>query len=417
MIDMTANPKRSHAEALDAADPLAGYRSRFVLPEGTLYFDGNSLGPPTVDLADNMADMVRSQWGTDLVGAWNSCDWIDLARNVAAAIAPLVGAGPDEVAVADSTSINLFKVLAAGLALNPERAVILSERENFPTDIYMAQGLVEAFGQGAALRLVDRNELEEALDEDVAILMLTQVDFRTGERHDMDAVTALAHARGTVMVWDLAHSAGAFPVDLARCDADFAIGCGYKYLNGGPGAPSFVFAARRLHDRLHSPLWGWMGHADPFAFDTAYHPAEGALRFQVGTPPILSLGALRAGVSLIAEIGVERLWTKSCALTSLFNELVEPVCRDHGLAPASPRSPEQRGSQVSLRHPHGYAIVQALAARGVIGDFRAPDILRFGFAPAYLRFVDVWDAARILAEVMESGFWDQPHFHKRMRVT
>jgi kynureninase len=247
--------------------------------------------------------------------------------------------------------------------------------------------------------------------------MLTQVDFRTGERHDMEALTARAHAQGAVAVWDLAHSAGAFPVDLARCDVDFAVGCGYKYLNGGPGAPSFVFAARRLHERLRSPLWGWMGHAAPFGFDTAYRPADGALRFQVGTPPILSLAALELGVSLIAEIGVERLWTKSCALTTLFTELLAPVCTAHDLVPASPRSPEQRGSQVSLRHPHGYAIVQALATRGVVGDFRAPDILRFGFAPAYLRFVDVWDAVQVLTEVMESGSWDRPEFHERRKVT
>ncbi len=414
---MKPTPDRPHAEALDSADPLAGYRSRFALPEGVLYFDGNSLGPPTVDGADHLADVVRTQWGGDLVGAWNSCDWIDLAPRVATAIAPLIGARPDEVAVADSTSINLFKVLAAGLALAPERTVILSERGNFPTDLYMVQGLVEMLGRGVSLRLVDRADLTEALDEDVAILMLTQVDFRTGERHDLEAMTALAHARGAVTVWDLAHSAGAFPVDLVGGDADFAVGCGYKYLNGGPGAPSFVFAARRLHERLRSPLWGWMGHAAPFAFDTAYRPADGALRFQVGTPPILSLAALELGVSLIAEIGVDRLWAKSCALTSLFTELCDPVCREHGLVPASPRDPDLRGSQVSLRHPHGYAIVQALAARGVVGDFREPDILRFGFAPAYLRFVDVWDAVRILAEVMESGFWDQPKFHQRRKVT
>lgn len=414
---MKPAPDRSHAEALDAADPLAGYRSRFALPAGVLYFDGNSLGPPTVEAADHLADVVRAQWGRELVGAWNRCDWIDLARRTAATIAPLVGAHPDEIAVADSTSLNLFKVLAAALALNPGRTVILSERENFPTDLYMAQGLGEALGQGVSLRLVDRSGLETALDADVAVLMLTQVDFRTGERHDLGALTARAHAQGVLTVWDLAHSAGAFPVDLAGCDADFAVGCGYKYLNGGPGAPSFVFAARRLHEHLRSPLWGWMGHADPFAFDPAYRPAAGALRFQVGTPPILSLAALELGVSVIAEIGAERLWAKSCALTSLFTALIEPVCRDHGLVPASPRAPEQRGSQVSLRHRHGYAIVQALAARGVVGDFRAPDILRFGFAPAYLRFVDVWDAARILAEVMDGRSWDQPQFHQRQRVT
>jgi len=410
-------PTRSHAQALDAADALAGHRARFALPEGVLYFDGNSLGPPPADAADRLADLVRTQWGGELVGAWNACDWIDLAPRVAAAIAPLIGARADEVAVADSTSLNLFKVLAAGLDLNPGRRVILSERQNFPTDLYMAQGLAEVLGQGASLRLVDRDDLAPALDQDVAILMLTEVDFRTGERHDLDAVTARAHDRGALMVWDLAHSAGAFPVDLARCGADFAVGCGYKYLNGGPGAPAFAYAARRWHDRLHTPLCGWMGHAEPFAFDTAYRPAAGAQRFQVGTPPILSLAALELGVALIAEIGVERLWAKSCALTSLFTELVDPVCAAHGLELASPREPQRRGSQVSLRHPQGYAIVQALAARGVVGDFRTPDILRFGFAPAYLRFVDVWDAVQILADVLDTRSWDRPEFHARRKVT
>lgn len=414
---MTSPIDRAHAAALDAADPLAGWRERFALPAGVLYFDGNSLGPPTVGAADALAAVVRDQWGQELVGAWNTCGWIDLARRVAAAIAPLIGAQADEVAVADSTSVNLFKVLAAGLALDPSRQVILAERENFPTDLTIAQGLADLLGAGASLRLVDRGGLEAALDEDVAILMLTQVDFRTGERHDLDAWTARAHARGALMVWDLAHSAGAFPVDLARCGADFAVGCGYKYLNGGPGAPAFVFAARRLHERLRSPLWGWMGHAEPFAFATGYRPAEGALRLQVGTPPIFSLAALELGVSVIAETGVERLWAKSCALTSLFLELVEPVCAAHGLELASPREPERRGSQVSLRHPQGYAIVQALAARGVVGDFRAPDILRFGFAPAYLRFVDVRDAVRILDEVMTDRSWDRPQFHQRRKVT
>jgi kynureninase len=336
---------------------------------------------------------------------------------VAATIASLVGAAPHEIAVADSTSVNLFKLLAAALRLRPERKVILSERENFGTDLYIAQGLVDLLGGGVELRLVERSQLRRALDTDVAVLMLTHVDFRTGAMHDMPEWTEAAHRAGAVVLWDLAHSAGAVPVDLGGCGADLAVGCGYKYLNGGPGAPAFAYVSQDLHGHLQSPLWGWMGHAAPFEFETAYRPAEGTARLRVGTPPILSLAALDCGVNGIAEIGIDRLREKSIAMTGLFMNLVDQECREHGFETVTPRDADHRGSQVSIRHPEGYAIVQALIAAGVIGDFRDPDILRFGLAPAYLRYVDVWDAVEILRRVMETESWRRPEYRTRLKVT
>ncbi len=414
---VTLPADRDAACALDARDPLARFRDRFLLPSGLIYLDGNSLGPPLLRSAQRTADVVEREWAADLVRSWTQHGWIDLPDRVAAAIAPLIGAAADEVAVADSTSVNLFKLLAAALRLRPGRPVILSERSNFPTDLYMAQGLVDLLDDRASLRLVDRGELADALGPDVAVLMLTHVDFRTGEVHDMAAWSAAAHDAGALVLWDLAHSAGALPVDLGGCATDLAVGCGYKYLNGGPGAPAYAFVARSHHEPLASPLWGWMGHAAPFEFETEFRPAAGVARLKVGTPPILSLAALERGVAAIAEIGVDRLRAKSVDLTELFIALVERDCSGHGLELASPRDPARRGSQVALRHPEGYAIMQALIASGVVGDFRAPDLLRFGFAPAYVRYVDVWDAVATLRDIMESGRWDRAEFRMRARVT
>jgi kynureninase len=408
---------RDDALALDARDPLSPVRASFVLPEGVVYLDGNSLGPPPRRAFDRVAEVVRDEWGADLVRGWTRHGWIDLPERVAAAIAPLIGAAPDEVVVADSTSVNLFKLLATALRLRPGRRFILSERENFPTDLYMAAGLADLLGDRVELRLVGRDDLSRSLDAEVALLMLTHVDFRSGEIHDMSAWTTAAHGTGALVLWDLAHSAGALPVDLAGCRVDLAVGCGYKYLNGGPGAPAFAYVARRHHEGLEQPLWGWMGHAAPFEFATDYRPAPGVARLRVGTPPILSLAALECGVAALAEAGVERLRAKSVALTELFIALVERDCREHGFEVVSPRDPAHRGSQVSLRHGDGYAIVQALIAAGVVADFRAPDLLRFGFAPAYLRFVDVWDAVVALREIMQRRSFDRPEYRVRARVT
>jgi len=406
---------REAVAALDVQDELAFLRDAFALPPGVVYLDGNSLGALPRAVWARLGDVVEREWGERLVRGWNE-SWIDLPARVAARIAGLVGAAPDEVAVADSTSVNLFKLLAGALRLRPDRRVILSEAENFPTDLYVAQGLASLV-DGLELRLVPRADLAAALDERVAVLMLTQVDFRTGEIHDMAAWAEAAHRSGALALFDLSHSAGAMPVDLGGCGADLAVGCGYKYLNGGPGAPAYAFVARRHQAGFATPLAGWMGHAEPFAFDPRYRPAEGVARLACGTPPILSLAALECGVETIERGGVARLRRKSEALTELFIRLVEQECSGHGLALASPRAAERRGSQVSLRHPEGYAIVQALIARGVIGDFRAPDLLRFGFAPAYLRFGDAWDAVAALRAVMAEREWERPQHRARAKVT
>ena len=414
-VDLPTSAKE--AEALDAADPVAGVREKFEIPERVVYLDGNSLGPPPRDVFQRIAEVLRDEWGSDLVRSWTKHRWIDLPERVAGSVAGLIGADPGEVAVADSTSVNIFKLLGAALRMKPGRSVILSEKENFGTDLYVAQGLAELLGEAASLRLVERSQLEAALDGDVAVLMLTHVDFRTGEMYDMEAWTRKAHDAEALVLWDLAHSVGAVPVDLEACAADLAVGCGYKYLNGGPGAPAFAYIARRHHSQLQSPLWGWMGHDAPFDFETAYRPAPGVGGLRVGTPPILSLAALERGVASVAETGVGPLRSKSVALSDLFIALVERECAGHGFELASPRESARRGSQVSFRHPDGYAIMQALIADGIIGDFRAPDLLRFGFAPAYVRYVDVWNAVASLREIMEGEKWDRAEYKERAKVT
>lgn len=408
---------REETKALDAADALAGYRAEFVLPDGVIYLDGNSLGAMPRATPARLQQVAVGEWGRDLIKSWTAHGWIDLPRRVGDKIARLIGGRPGEVVVADSTSINLFKVLAAALSLNPGRRVIVSERDNFPTDLYMAQGLVNLLDRGHELRLVDADALPRAIDRDAAAAMLTHVNYRTGAMHDMADLTRVARNAGALIVWDLAHSAGAVPVDLNACGADFAVGCGYKYLNGGPGAPAFVWVAERHQARFAQPLSGWLGHAAPFAFEPDYRPAAGVARYVCGTPPVLSMAALEVGVDLLLSAPADALRAKSVALTELFIRLVEDECAGLGLTLASPRAATRRGSQVCFRHDDGYPIMQALIARGVIGDFRAPDILRFGFAPLYLRHVDAWDAVAILKDILRSGAWDRPEFRVRAAVT
>jgi kynureninase len=408
---------RAACEALDAADPLAAWRARFVLSDDVIYLDGNSLGPLPRTTEALVQDVVRRQWGEDLITSWNRHGWVDLPQRLGAKVGGLIGAKPHEVIVADSTSVNLFKLIAAALHLRPGRCVVLSERSNFPTDLYVAQGLRDLLGERMELSLVSSDELEAALDERTAVLMLTHVDYRTARMHDMARLTRAAHEAGALALWDLAHSAGAVPVDLNAAGVDLAVGCGYKYLNGGPGAPAFLFVAERWHEQVRQPITGWFGHAQPFAFESAYQPAPGIARFLAGTPPILSLKALEAGVDILVEVDQRQLREKSIALTDAFIRLVDERCAGFGFTIASPRAADARGAQVALRHPEGYPIVQALIARGVIGDFRAPDLLRFGFAPLYVRFIDVWDTVDALHAVMSDGIWDQPAFKQRAAVT
>ncbi|MDJ0979472.1 MAG: kynureninase [Erythrobacter sp.] len=402
---------------LDAADPLARFRERFVLPEGVVYLDGNSLGALPRATPAAMARVVEREWGEGLIRSWNEAGWFEMGSRVGAKIAPLIGAQPSEVIACDTVSANLFKLIAAALEMQREatggRTVILSEPGNFPTDIYMIQGLER---QGLATqRLAPRERILEALDEDVALLMLTHAHYKTGELFDMSALTKAAHEVGALVLWDLSHSTGALPVDLNAVGADFATGCGYKYLCGGPGAPAFAFVAERHLPDLKQPLTGWFGHARPFAFSDEYEAAPGIEQLQCGTSPVLALTALEVGVDLIAEIGVERLSAKSRALSEFFLECVGAL----GLALdlVSPANSDARGSQLSLRHKEAYAICQALIARGVIGDFRDPDILRFGFAPAYLRFGDMVSAVRELSDVLENGDWRRDEFSQRLTVT
>ncbi len=401
----------------DQADPLAATRDAFSLPPGVIYLDGNSLGAMPKATAARVTDLVTRQWGTDLIRSWNTHDWIGAAARIGAKIAPLVGANTDEVIVADSTSVNLFKLACGALSLRPGRRVILTEPGNFPTDLYILQGLERLLGGRAEVKVRDREDLPGAIDGDTAAVVLTHVHYKTGECWPMAEITARAHADGAVALWDLSHSAGALPVDLNAAEADLAVGCGYKYLNGGPGAPSFVFVARRWQNEIGTPLAGWMGHADPFAFGDDYQPAAGIRQQLCGTPGMLGLTALECGVDTFAGIDMSALAAKGRALGDTFIALVESRCTGDALTLASPRDAARRGSHVSFRHPMGYAIMQALIARGVIGDFRAPDILRFGFTPLYLSFAEVWDAVEILREVLDSGVYLEPRFSERSAVT
>ena len=420
----------SDCQVLDQQDPLRSLRDLFQLPEGVIYLDGNSLGVLPKATPARVAQAVAQEWGNDLIKSWNTAGWFQMPLKVGNKIARLIGAKDHEVVAADSTSINLFKVLSVALSIakadHPEKNIILSDRTNFPTDLYIAEALCKE--RGYQLKLVEAQELQAALQENVAVLMLTHVNYRTGAMLNMKDMTDTAHAVGALAIWDLAHSAGAVPIDLNGTSADFAVGCGYKYLNGGPGAPAFVWVNPKHTNRFWQPLTGWWGHAAPFEFTPDYQPAAGITRYQCGTQPILSLTALDTGLDVFLEAeklgGMTALRQKSLALTSLFIQLVKTQLAGHGFGIATPEQEELRGSQVSLTRTEGaYAIVQALIARGVIGDFRSgdgkqnPDILRFGLTPLYLGYADVWHAVRHLKEVMDSQEWQQARFAQKQAVT
>jgi kynureninase len=408
---------RDDLEALDGRDELASFRDLFALPEGVVYLDGNSLGALPRATPGAVARVVQEEWGSGLIRSWNDADWIGMAGRIGDKIATLIGVAPGSVAVGDSTSVNLFKLLGAALALRPQRRTILSQTGNFPTDLYVAQGLAALLGRDHQLRLVDRADIAAAIDDDTAVLMLTHVDYRTGDMLDMAAITAQAHARGALVLWDLAHSAGAVPLDLGGCDADLAVGCGYKFLNGGPGAPAFLHVAPRLHDQVRFPLSGWLGHAAPFAFEPSFRPGPGLAAATVGTPPVISLAALEVGVDIAQQAPMPAVRAKSIRQAGMLASLVAQHCEGMGLRLVSPADPALGGSQVSFAHDEAYAIMQALIARGVIGDMRAPNILRFGITPLYLRYADLYDASAALADILRTGAWQQDEFQARRLVT
>jgi kynureninase len=390
-------------------------RAMFHLPEGVIYLDGNSLGPLPRAAAARVARVVVEEWGEMLITGWNRAGWMDQPSRIGDRIGRLTGAPPGTVVMGDTLSVKVYQALAAALELRPGRRVILSDTGNFPSDLYMAEGLCRTLGQGYRLVTVAPEDVAEAIDDSVAATMITEVDYRTGRKHDMAALTARAHAAGALTVWDLAHSAGAIPVDLTAAGTDFAVGCTYKYLNAGPGAPAFIYVAPRHAEVARPALSGWLGHEAPFAFDPDYRPGRGIERMRVGTPPVLQLAALEAALDVWDMADIADVRARSVVLSEAFIAGVEATCPM--LALASPRDPDERGSQVSFRHPEGYAIIQALFTRGVIGDFRAPDILRFGFAPLYLDPAEVDEAVAILAEVMAAALWDSPDYRKRARVT
>lgn len=387
----------------------------FDIPENVIYLDGNSLGPLPKGANDRATDVVTNEWGSQLIKAWNTADWISLPTRVGDRIAALLGAPAGSIATGDTLSIKVYQALAAALKMSPDRRVILSDSGNFPTDLYMAQGLIETIGQGYELRTPAPENVADAITDEVAVVMITQVDYRSGRMHDMKAITEKAHAAGAVMIWDLAHSVGAVPVDLIASNAEFAVGCTYKYLNGGPGAPAFIYARPEIVETVEPALAGWMGHDAPFAMELGYRPAMSTERLRVGTPPIVQLSILDTALNAWDGVDMSELRAASIELSETFIREVEARCPQ--LTLASPRNPNDRGSQVSFAFEHGYPVVQALIEKGVIGDFRAPNIMRFGFTPLYLDMQDIIDACKIIEEVIADGLWKDPKYQTKSRVT
>lgn len=420
---------RNDCAAADAADPLRGFRSRFLLPEGVVYLDGNSLGARPVGAAERAQQVIADEWGTGLIRSWNTAGWFDLPGRLGDKLARLLGGGDGEAVATDTTSLNLFKALASAIRIQqqdrPGRRVIVTERDNFPTDVYIAEGIsdflnsvAEETGTRYEVRLVDDSlPLDRALDADTAVVSLSHVNYRTGAMWDMAAVTGQVHAAGALMIWDLAHAAGAVPVDLNAADADFAVGCTYKYLNGGPGSPAFIWVSARHQDRFWQPLSGWWSHVVPFEMADSYRPAGDVRRFLCGTQPIVSLAVLETGLDITLEADQAELRRKSLALTDLFITLVRERCAGHPLELVTPREHSRRGSHVSFRHPDGYAVMSALIARGVIGDYREPHVLRFGITPLYVGYTDVWDAVEVLRDVLDTRAWDAEEYLLRNAVT
>jgi kynureninase len=413
-IELPDTIDRNSCAALDAKDPIAGFRERFLDDGATIYLDGNSMGRLPKAAVTRLHDMAEHEWGTILVRGWTESGWMDSPLRVGDRIGELIGASPGEVLVADTTSVGLFRLMTSVLRARPHRRVIITERSNFPTDLYIAGGVADLFG--GEVRMVERASLADAMDGDTALLMLTEVDFRTGERHDMGALTAAAHAAGALVLWDLSHSAGAVQIELNRHHVDLAVGCGYKYLNGGPGSPAYLYVAKALQEELRNPIQGWLGHDNPFLFDSDYRRASGIRGWMSGSPPVLAIGALAVGIDIQLEAGAHAIGEKAALLTEVFMRCARARLGHLGFEVATPESAKHRGAQVSLRHTDGLAVVRAVADRGVIGDFRPPDLCRFGLAPLYTRFVDVWDAVERIAEVVESGMSRLPKYREEVAI-
>jgi kynureninase len=412
--DLPANLDRNACAALDAEDALAEFRDRFLDDGATIYLDGNSMGRLPKAAVTRLHEMAEHEWGTILVRGWTESGWMESPMRVGDSIGELIGASPGEVLVADTTSVGLFRLMTSVLRARPQRRVIVTERSNFPTDLYIAGGVADLLG--AEVRVVERTALTEALDGDTALLMLTEVDFRTGARHDMGALTAAAHAAGALVLWDLSHSAGAVEIQLNRHHVDLAVGCGYKYLNGGPGSPAYLYVANALQAELRNPIQGWLGHDNPFLFDSEYRRAPGIRGWMSGSPPVLAIGALAVGIDIQLEAGARSIGAKAGLLTEVFMRCASARLGHLGFEVATPESAKHRGAQVSLRYADGLAVVRAVADRGVIGDFRPPDMCRFGLAPLYTRFVDVWDAVERIAEVVESGMSRLPKYREEVAI-
>jgi kynureninase len=408
------NLDRNSCAALDGGDPIAGFRDRFLTDGSTIYLDGNSMGRLPKAAVSRLREMAEHEWGTILVRGWTESGWMESPLRVGDRIGELIGASPGEVLVADTTSVGLFRLMTSVLRARPNRRVIVTERSNFPTDLYIAAGVAELLG--CEVRAVDRAELGDALDSDTALLALTEVDFRTGERHDMGTLTAAAHAAGALVLWDLSHSAGAVEIRLNHHRVDLAVGCGYKYLNGGPGSPAYLYVATALQEELRNPIQGWLGHDNPFLFDAEYRRASGMRGWMSGSPPVLAIGALAVGVDIQLEAGPRAIGEKAAMLTEVFIRLAHARLDALGFKVATPGSSQRRGAQVSLRHADGLAIVRAVVDRGVIGDFRPPDMCRFGLAPLYTRFVDLWDAVERVAEVVENGTSRLPKYREEVAI-
>ena len=414
---MAAESTREDFVPTDEVDSLAPCREKFVLPPGVIYLDGNSLGAAPSDVLPAVKRTIEREWSEDLIRSWTAHRWIELPHTVGATLARLIGASPEDVMVADSTTVNLFRLICLALQVRADRRVILTERDNFPADNYVAQGVAALLADRVELRAIAGDDLARAVGPDVALVLTSHVDFRTGRMLDMASLTKAAHTHGALVLFDLSHSAGVVPMALQADDVDFAVGCGYKYLNGGPGAPSYLYVHRRWQDAAKPPFFGWLGHASPFALEAEWVPAAGIRRLLGGTPPVLSLVAMKAALAAFDGVDMRAVRAKSSALTSLFIELVDARCARHGVRIVTPREEARRGSQVSVAFDNAYAVVQALIARGVIGDFRAPDLMRFGFAPLYVRYADVWDAVASLDDVLATRSWDRPEFLRRQYVT